>query len=447
MAAFLDVCRFVPNAGGTTDWTYSSTVTGYQSPAAAGAVNGELYKYRAESSNLAQWEIGEGVYSSGSNTIARTTVLYNSSGTTAKINFTVAPQVAVVALKSDLLAIDESNTFSASQRSQARANLDVLKKNYIVNPAMMISQENGTTSGTTSLFYPVDKWLYGVSGTTGQCTAAQVASLTPGGSPNRIRVTVTTADAAVATTDLVYLRTAVEGINIADLRFGSATAKTVILQFGVKAPAGTYSVAIRNGATNRTYVAEFTITGGEANVDVVKSVTVGGDQSGTWAIDSTVGLEVLFGLMGGSSFFGTVGSWAAASAPISTNQFNLLGTLSNIFELFDVSLSEGIAAPPFIVPDFATELVKCQREYEKSTFNYQSVSGATLNRAFQVNTPFKVSKRAVPTMSLSSTTLTRTTSLSTTSTTTEKFGITFSNTDNTGDDFNVSTTWAASAKL
>src|SRR6185369_9491239 len=102
MASFLDVCRFTPTAGGTTDWTYSSAVTGYQSPAAAGAVNGCLYRYRAESSDLTQWEVGHGTYTTSGTVLARTTVLFNSSGTTSKINFSSAPQVAIVALAEDL---------------------------------------------------------------------------------------------------------------------------------------------------------------------------------------------------------------------------------------------------------------------------------------------------------------------------------------------------------
>lgn len=102
MAAYLDVCRFNPTSGGTTDWTYSSAVTGYQSPSAAGVVNGRAYKYRAESSDLSQWEVGEGTYNTGTGVLSRDTVLYNSSGTTSKINFSAAPQVAIVALKDDL---------------------------------------------------------------------------------------------------------------------------------------------------------------------------------------------------------------------------------------------------------------------------------------------------------------------------------------------------------
>jgi len=102
-SSFINVCRFNPTLGGTTDWTYSSAVTGYQSPTAAGAGNGVIYSYRAESADLSQWEVGFGAYNSGTGVFARTTVLFNSAGTTAKINFSTVPQVAIVALAEDLV--------------------------------------------------------------------------------------------------------------------------------------------------------------------------------------------------------------------------------------------------------------------------------------------------------------------------------------------------------
>lgn len=101
-SSFIDVCRFNPTLGGTTDWTYSSAVTGYQSPTAAGAVNGAIYSYRAENTALSEWEVGFGAYSSGTGVFSRTTVLFNSAGTTSNINFTSVPQVAIVALAEDL---------------------------------------------------------------------------------------------------------------------------------------------------------------------------------------------------------------------------------------------------------------------------------------------------------------------------------------------------------
>lgn len=156
MAAFLDTCRFNPVAGGTGDWVYSSPVTGYQSPALAGAIHGRLYKFRAESANLTQWEETEGAYDSGTGTFPRTTVLYNSSGTGTgagqsgagtKINFTTAPQVAIVALKEDLISIEEANAFTATQQQQARFNIGAVSA-----PDVIVEDQktSGTAGGTAT---------------------------------------------------------------------------------------------------------------------------------------------------------------------------------------------------------------------------------------------------------------------------------------------------------
>jgi hypothetical protein len=125
MAAFLDGCRFNPAATGTADWAYLSAVTGYQSPAAANVTNGRLYKYRAESADLSQWEMGEGIYNSSTGVLTRATVLYNSNGDRSKINFLTVPQVAIVALKADLISVEEANGFSAAQQAQARSNIGI----------------------------------------------------------------------------------------------------------------------------------------------------------------------------------------------------------------------------------------------------------------------------------------------------------------------------------
>jgi hypothetical protein len=115
MAEFLDICRFIPTAGGSADWTFAAAATGYQSPAAAGAANGAVYRYRAESSDLSQWEIGYGAYNSSTGVVARSSVLFNSSGNTSKINFSAVPQVAIVALAEDLPSLTKaSNAFTGN---------------------------------------------------------------------------------------------------------------------------------------------------------------------------------------------------------------------------------------------------------------------------------------------------------------------------------------------
>lgn len=165
MSAFLNVCRFAPTAGGTSDWTYSTAITGYQSPSASGVVSGQSYKYRAESADLSQWEIGEGTYNTSTQVLTRATVLYNSSGTGtgtgqsgagSKINFSTVPQVAIVAIKEDLISVQDANAFTSAQKDQARVNIGVPSRNYIINPDGQVNQlpAGSQADGT----YDFDQW-------------------------------------------------------------------------------------------------------------------------------------------------------------------------------------------------------------------------------------------------------------------------------------------------
>lgn len=103
MASFLNGVRFRPTTAGTGDWTVDEAVQGYLTPANAGAVDGATYRYRAESRNLLEWEIGTSVYTAATQTFTRTVSL--SSNSNAKVNFTRVPDVALVALAEDLSAI------------------------------------------------------------------------------------------------------------------------------------------------------------------------------------------------------------------------------------------------------------------------------------------------------------------------------------------------------
>jgi hypothetical protein len=318
---------------------------------------------------------------------------------------------------------DAAQTLTANQKAQARANIDALKKNYIVNGGMQVSQENGSaSSGLVSAYYPVDQFLNAAASiATGNYTVGQVASPTPGGSPNRIRFTVTAVQSSVTAAMTITLRQYLEGSRIADLLGGRSNAKTFIVQFGVRAPAGTYCLAVWNGQANRYYIAEYTIAAGEANNDVVKSIVVPGDIAGAWPTDNTFGMGLYWSLLAGSNYQGSANAWTAITSgnPFATsNQFNLMqsttlgpGGTATIFELFDVGLYEGSVAPSFQVPDFDKELVACQRYYEKSTayampvltasdasFYVVVMAASIANAMYYASIPFKVRKRAAATV-------------------------------------------------
>lgn len=98
--ALVNRCWFRASSGGTGAFTVSSAITGFLTPANAGAANGSYYSYAAESDDLTQWEVGVGLYTSSGTTLSR--IVLKSSNANAAVNFSAAPKVALMALADDL---------------------------------------------------------------------------------------------------------------------------------------------------------------------------------------------------------------------------------------------------------------------------------------------------------------------------------------------------------
>jgi len=255
-------------------------------------------------------------------------------------------------------------------------------KNYIVNPGMRISQENGASSSTTNGYFPVDQWKISHF-QDGTLTTQQVSSATPGGSENRIRMTVTSADTSIAAGQYAFLVQPIEGLRTADLQWGTANATDVVLRFGFKGPAGTYAVAIINQDNNRSFVREFTISGGDANIDTLQTLTFPGDTSGTWDKDKTSSLKITFTFAAGSTWQTTPDAWQAGNYRGTASTSNGIGTTSDVFELFDVGLyadpdSTGLA-PRFELPHYDTDLKECKRYFDNGGNSYFNLYHADAN--------------------------------------------------------------------
>jgi len=98
MVEYVDRCWFTSGVSGTSDFTDGTAESTYRNLAGASAVNGSIYAYVAV--NGTEWEIGTGAYSSGGNSLARTTVIASSTG--SKVSFSSAPKVAITLLTSGL---------------------------------------------------------------------------------------------------------------------------------------------------------------------------------------------------------------------------------------------------------------------------------------------------------------------------------------------------------
>jgi hypothetical protein len=251
-------------------------------------------------------------------------------------------------------------------------------RNRIVNPAMQISQENGNT-GSASMssldFHSADQWRSLSAVSPGTVNAQRVQGATPNGSLNRSRIVVAVAKAALAAGDYLVFRQPLEGIRVADFGWGAAGAKQVILRFGFKGPAGTYSASLFNSALNRTYLANFTIAAGQANTDTTQTLVIPGDTTGAWLTDTGVGIYLNIVLATGSTYQGVAG-WQAGLSFGTPSNSNGMATAGNVFELFDVGLyldrnNTGLP-PPWQMPDEAAELIACQRYWQQTGVFYNA---------------------------------------------------------------------------
>jgi len=238
----------------------------------------------------------------------------------------------------------------------------------------------------------LDRWILGLS-TTGAVTVQQ-DSTAPAGFTKSAKVTVTASD-TISGTEYVALRQKIEGFNVADLGWGTASAATVTLSFWVRSSiTGTFGGVFLNNAQDRVYPYTYTIS--SANTFEYKTVTIAGDTTGTWLTNNGTGLDVWFGLGVGSTYSGTAGAWAAADYNSATGATSVVGTNGATFYITGVQLEKGSTATSFDYRPYGTELALCQRYYEQTGYGIGRASSAS---NMDLVWSWKVEKRAAPSSS------------------------------------------------
>jgi hypothetical protein len=260
-------------------------------------------------------------------------------------------------------AVTDANGGNTATINSMTPTADSLQgfRNRIINGDMRIAQR-GTAAVTASGAYPVDRFLVG--NTTDGAFSAQRDTSAPAGFVNSLKVTITTADASVTTTQNLSIVHRIEGTNVADLGWGTANAQAITLSFRVRSSiTGTFGGALRNSATDRSYPFTYTILA--ADTWETKSVTIPGDTSGTWLTDTGVGIRVEFGLGVGPDRSGTAGAWSGSNLLSATGAVSLVGTLNATWYITGVQLEVGSVATPFERRPYGQELALCQRYYAK----------------------------------------------------------------------------------
>ena len=273
-------------------------------------------------------------------------------------------------------------------------------KNRIINGGMQIDQRNAGASVTVTAVpsqYTLDRWNAILSVT----SKYSVQQITVAGAtlPFTTAMLITSLSAySVGASEAFGFRQSIEGLNVADLQWGTASAKTVTLSFWVYSSlTGTFGGSIANSGFTRAYPFSYSIP--VANTWTNISVTIAGDTTGTWLTTNGQGLNITWGLGYGSSLSGTSGVWNAGTAFMPTGATSVVSTNGATFYITGVQLEKGTTATSFDYRPYGTELALCQR------YCYRTDNAANAGRAqstsFMYSYPtvvFPVTMRAAPSL-------------------------------------------------
>lgn len=141
-----DRVKETTTTAGTGTVTLAGASTGYQSFAAIG--NGNTTYYTIAGQTTSEWEVGIGTYTSAGTTLSRDTVLSNSLGTTAKINFSAGTKdVFVTYPASKSVYEDEAQAVYAGGGTGAI----YLNSNSITVNTTVPANYNGMSAGTITV--------------------------------------------------------------------------------------------------------------------------------------------------------------------------------------------------------------------------------------------------------------------------------------------------------
>ena len=299
--------------------------------------------------------------------------------------------------------LDDSIRYALSFIAQIRDTYALTStlhgKNIFTNSDVSVSQINGSTLTTpVNGSWPVDMFYYGCSQAS-KLQAQQAASskLSSLGATNSITFS-TLSSFSPAAGDYFFSAIGVEGFDFARFEYGTANAKAGSLQFKANASvSGTYSGALINAATNRSYPFSFALT---ANTDTLVQVSnIPGDTTGTWlGATNAMAMQLRFDLGSGTTYKGAANAWSANNYVGATGALGLASQVNgSTLTISDIQFELGATCTQYERRLYAETYLACQRYlpyFEVATYFPAAVTGAG---AASVPIAFKVQTRVATT--------------------------------------------------
>lgn len=239
------------------------------------------------------------------------------------------------------------------------------QENRVINGDFLLDQYHEFASFTplTSAYGP-DRWTWGV-GVASAFTAQSLTAAPPPDLSDYLTITVATPNTPAAGAKN-SIRQSVEGINAADLQFGTAGAKSVVLSFWAKASVtGSYAVGLKNASSARSYIVLYAVS--SANTWAQYSFIIPGDTSGTWLYTTgAAGIILTFDLGGGTNAQTTPNAWQAGNFTTTSAAVQLVTNAAATLSISNIRLYAGTYIVPYSPRSFGTEFSLAQRYYRKS---------------------------------------------------------------------------------
>ena len=282
-----------------------------------------------------------------------------------------------------------------------------------VNGSVDVSQRWGTglvSLVTGNVMKVADAWCaFYIHSATGlfaaQISSGSFSTLPVNGFPNLLYMTTTTTGlTTLANGQQAQFRHPIEGYRWARMGFGLGTAQSFSYAFWFYAQvAGFIGVRWMNGGGNRSYMQEKAVAFGWNYV----TGTVPGDMTGTWAIDTAIGMYLDVFVAGKQAAVPTMNAWWAGADNTTPNLTNQLAAANAPVGITGLVIVPGIEVPsssrsPYIMRSFDQELPICMRYFEMwsqaggSGYNLAAVGAAVTTSQVTASLPFKVRKRIAP---------------------------------------------------
>ena len=272
-------------------------------------------------------------------------------------------------------------------------------RNKIINGEFLVNQRGNSTNGSNSGYFGPDRFKWRDINSSSVFTINQDTN-TPDGFAFSYHADCTTADASFGGNEFISIQHKLEGQNLQDFAKGTSSAKQYTLSFHVKSDVtGTYVVAFQDTDNNRMCCATYTVS--SADTWEKKTITIPADTTGAFNDDANESLMISWCLGSGTDY--TSGTLQTVwGNDVSANTFvgqtaNVGSSTDNDFRLTGVQLEVGSVATDFEHRSFGQELALCQRYFEIAEGGFYGPVYGT-DSDMRVSVPFKVTKRANPTL-------------------------------------------------